>query len=89
VDQRNKKSKSQNPSADDMLGPELIVTDDFSEDDWEDLKDIHDQLRPLKVWSLQFQWLSAQRNYPTEFVANVIPAIDELLSQLEEAKHNY
>jgi len=57
--QRKKQSKSQNTSADDMLDPELIVTDKLSEDDWEDLKFIHDILSLFKVWSLQLQGLSS------------------------------
>jgi len=86
--QRKKKNKSQNTSADDMLDPELIVTDELSEDDWEDLKVIQDIPSPFKVWSLQLQGLSSQKIRPNGFGADVIPAMDELLSYLEEAKHN-
>jgi len=50
-DQQRKKSKSQITSADSMLDPELIVTEKSSEDDWEDLKFIHDILSPFQVWS--------------------------------------
>jgi len=88
-DQPRKKSKSQNTSPDDMLDPELIVTEESSEDDWEDLQVIHDILIPVKVWSLQLQGLSSQKNHPNGFVANDIPAMDKLLTHLEEAKHNY
>jgi len=71
------------------LDPKPIVTDAISEDDWEDLEVIHDILSPFKVWSLQLQGLSSQKNSPNRFVANAIPPMDERLSNLEEAKHNY
>jgi hypothetical protein len=48
-DQRKKKSKFQNTLADDRLDSELIVTDELSEDDWEDLDVIYDILSPFKM----------------------------------------
>jgi len=88
-DQRIKKSKSQHTSADEILDPGLIVTDEFSEDDWEDLNVIHDILSPFTVWLLQLQGLSSQIKCSKGLVADVIPAMDELLSHLEQARINY
>jgi len=63
--------------------------DELSEDDWNDLKFIHEILSSFKMLSLQLQGINSRKNCPNRFVADVILAMDELLSHLEETKHNY
>jgi hypothetical protein len=79
-----KNSKSHDHSAEDMVDREPNVTDELSEDDREDLQVIRDILSLIKVSSLQLNGLSSQKNSPNRFFANAIPAIDELLCNLEE-----
>jgi len=50
---------------------------------------MHDILSPFKVWSILLQELISQKNCPNRFVADVFPAMDELLSHLEESQHDY
>jgi len=84
-DQHKMKNNSQNTSADNMLDPELIVTDILSQDDWEDWKVNLNIPSPFKVWSRQLEGFSSQQNRPNIFVADVIPAIVVLQSHLGEA----
>jgi len=72
-----------------MLDSELIVTEELSDDAWEDLEVIHDILSLFKVWSLRLQGFSSPKNGPNGFVAHGIPAMVQLLSHQDEAMHNY
>jgi len=72
-----------------MLDSELIVMEELSDDDWEDMDVIHDILSLFKVWSLQRPGFSSPKNRPNGFFADVLPVMVELLSHSDEAMHNY
>jgi len=75
--QHKKKCKSQHISREEILNLDHIITNESSEDDWENLRGIYDVLQQFKVWSLHLLGLTSLKNSPNAFGANVIPAFDE------------
>jgi len=75
--------------ADDTDIPELVSADKRTLDDWEDLMVILSILSPFKQWALHLQGLSMKTTQANSYLADVIPAMNELLKHLELAKQNY
>ena len=73
----------------DAENPELISTDELTLDDWEDLKLILGILEPFRRWTLLLQGIGTERAQANGYIARVLPAIDELLSHLEDCKKQY
>jgi len=61
--------------------PSVLVNDELLPDDWDYMKCIKEILAPFKEWS---QWL--QSRYSNGCVRDILPAMDELLSHLEDMK---
>jgi len=61
--------------------PSALVNDELLPDDWEYLNCIKDILAPFKEWTLRLQV-----RYSNGCVSDILPAMDELLSHLEEMK---
>ena len=95
-EQQRKKGKARgsevasgHAESEDDPNSESITQDELTLDDWEDLKIIRSILQPLKAWSLRLQSKNTNKNRANGFIAEVIPAMDELLAHLEEAKIQY
>lgn len=73
----------------DAENPELISIDELTLDDWEDLKLILRILEPFRGWTLLLQGTGTERIQANCYIARVLPAIDELLSHLEDCKNQY
>lgn len=73
----------------DAENPELISTDELTLDDWENLKLILGILEPFRRWTLLLQGIGTERAQANGYIAHVLPAIDELLSHLEDCKKRY
>ena len=73
----------------DAENPELISTDELTLDDWEDVKLILGILEPFRRWTLLLQGIGIERIQANVYIAHVQPAIDELLSHLEDCKNRY
>ena len=73
----------------DAENPEFISTDELTLDDWEDLKLILRILEPFRCWTLLLQGIGTERAQANGYIARVLPAIDELLSHLEDCKKQY
>lgn len=58
-------------------------------DDWEDLKVISTILTPFKRVGLYLQGMRSNRNRANGYFSQVLPAMDELLSHLKDAKTRY
>lgn len=69
--------------------PDLITGDELTRDDWDDLKTIFQILKPFRRLTLQLQGTGTQRNHANGYPAPVLPAIDDLLAHLEDAKQVY
>ena len=68
----------------DMKNPHALCYDELSHDDWEELRSILHILEPFKAWSLRLQGKCKNGS-----LYELFPAMDELLSHLEEAKSLY
>jgi len=73
----------------DEKDPEMVTNDKLTLDDWADLKIVDEVLEPFKYWTLRLEGNSTGNNRPNGFIADVLPAMDELLRDLEEAKALY
>ena len=95
-EQQRKKGKARgseiascHAESEDDPNSESITQDELTLDDWEDLKIFRSILQPFKAWSLRLQSKNTDKNRANGFIAKVLPAIDELLAHLEEAKIQY
>jgi len=61
--------------------PSALVNDELLPDDWDYLKCIKEILAPFREWSLRLQG-----RYSNGCVSDILPAMDELLSHLEDMK---
>lgn len=68
----------------DLRNPRALCLDELSRDDWEELRCILNILEPFKAWSLRLQG-----KCKNGALFDIFPAMDELLSHLEEAKVLY
>ena len=84
-----RKGKGNESENDNEQDPEYVSTDELTLDDWEDLKVISNILMPFKRISLYLQGMSTNRNRANGYLSQVLPAMDELLSHLEDAKTRY
>ena len=84
-----RKGKGNETENDNEQDPEYVSTDELTLDDWEDLKVISNILMPFKRISLYLQGMSTNRNRANGYLSQVLPAMDELLSHLEDAKTRY
>jgi len=73
----------------DKSDPEHIQLDQLSLDDWDDLKIIYEILGPFKYWTLQLEGSSTAAHRPNAYIADVLPAMDELLQHLEDCRIRY
>ena len=73
----------------DAENQELISTDELTLDDWEDLKLILGILEPFRSWTLLLQGIGTERVQANGYITGVLPAIDELISYLENCKSRY
>ena len=86
---RGRKTKDNYRETDNEQDPEYVSTDELTLDDWEDLKVISTILEPFKRVSLYLQGMSSDRNRANGYLSQILPAMDELLSHLEDAKSRY
>ena len=86
---KSKRGRSKAQDVKDEKDPEMVTKDEFTLDDWDDLKIIYEVLEPFKYWTLRLEGNSTAKNRPNGFIADVLPAMDELLHYLEEAKVRY
>ena len=86
---RGRKTKDNYRETDNEQDPEYVSTDELTLDDWEDLKVISTILEPFKLVSLYLQGMSSDRNRANGYLSQILPAMDELLSHLEDAKSRY
>jgi len=84
-----RKGKGNETENDNEQDPEYVSTDELTIDDWEDLKVISIILTLFKRVSLYLQGMSSNRNWANGYLSQVLPAMDELLSHLEDAKIRY
>jgi hypothetical protein len=75
--------------SEDDQNSESITQDELTLDDWEDLKIISSILQPFKAWSLRLQSKNTNKKRANGSSAKVIPALDELVANIEEAKIQY
>jgi hypothetical protein len=61
--------------------PSALVNDELLPDDWDYMKCIKEILGPFKEWSLRLQG-----RYSNGCVSDILPAMDELLSHVEDMK---
>jgi len=73
----------------DQDNPDLVTGDELTRDDWDDLKTIFQILKPFRRLTLQLQGTGTQRNHANGYLARVLPAMDDLLAHLEDAKQAY
>jgi len=73
----------------DLLDPELITSDELTRDDWDDLATILQILLPFRRLTLQLQGTGTETNHANGYLARVLPAMDDLLAHLEDAKQTY
>ena len=73
----------------DLIDPDLITSDELTRDDWDDLAAILQILKPCCRLTLQLQGSGTQRNHANGYLARVLPAMDDLLAHLEDAKQTY
>ena len=77
------------PQGNDQDNPDLVTGDELTRDDWDDLQTIFQILKPFQRLTLQLQGTGTQRNHANGYLARVLPAMDDLLAHLEEAKQAY
>ena len=73
----------------DLDNPDLITSDELTRDDWDDLATILQILKPFLRLTLHLQGTGTQKNHSNGYLARVLPAMDDLLAHLEEAKQTY
>ena len=73
----------------DLLDPELITSDELTRDDWDDLATILQILLLFRRLTLQLQGTGTETNHANGYLARVLPAMDDLLAHLEDAKQTY
>ena len=86
---RLRKAKDNYSENDNEQDPQYVSTDELTLDHWEDLKVIRTILVPFKRVSLYLQGMSTNRNCANGYLSQILPAMDELLSHLEDAKTRY
>ena len=86
---RRRKTKDNYSENDNQQDPEYVSTDELTLDDWEDVKVISTILEPFKRVSLYQQGMSTNRNRANGYLGQILPAMDKLLSHLEDAKNRY
>ena len=67
-----------------LQNPHSLRFDELSRDDWEELRSILNILEPFQACSLRLQGKCKNGS-----LSEILPAMDELLSHLEEAKELY
>ena len=73
----------------DLTDPDLITSDELTRDDWDDLATILQILKPFRRLTLQLQGTGTKTDHANGYLARVLPAMDDLLAHLEDAKHTY
>ena len=73
----------------DLTDPDLITSDELTRHDWDDLATILQILKAFRRLTLQLQGTGTKTDHANGYLARVLPAIDDLLAHLEDAKHIY
>jgi hypothetical protein len=86
---KSKRGMSKARHAIDQKHPEMVTYNQLKVDYWDDFKIVYEVLEPFKYWTLRLEGNSTAKNRPNCSIADVLPAMDELLYDLEEAKVRY
>lgn len=69
--------------------PELVILDELTTMDWQDLVIILEILILVQRLTLELQGTGSLQNHANGYLAHVLPGMDDLHASLQEAKHQY
>jgi hypothetical protein len=67
----------------------MVINDELTRDDCDDLKTVYEVLKQFKYWTLRLEGNRTAKNLSNGCIADILPMMDELLHHLEEAKGRY